>query len=143
MTTSAARRVPVREGIFTIPDAPDQLPQLRGTECPACGAKFSSKRAVCLACSHRGLRQCLLSPTGTIATFTIVRQTPPGSILQAPYAIAQVRLDDGPYAQTALVDVDLEHVRIGQPVEMTLFDVRRDDDGNQVVAYAFRPRKEA
>jgi uncharacterized OB-fold protein len=62
--------------------------------------------------------------------------------MQAPYAIAQVQLDDGPVTQTVLIDMPLEAVRVGLPVEMTLYEVRRDDEGRQVVAYAFRPRRQ-
>lgn len=118
-------------------------PRLCGTRCPSCGATYAGPRAICLGCARRGLEPHALSPTGTVWTFTIVRQQPPGSIMQAPYPIGQVALDDGPIVAAAFVDIDAGDVRIGMPVEMTLVTVRKDDDGNDVVAHAFRPRKEA
>lgn len=142
-TAGVTRRVPIREGLFTIPEDPREPPRLLGSECPACGARFASKRAICLGCAHRGLRPCELSPRGVIHTFTIVRQTPKGAVMEAPYAIGAVKLEDGPVVQTVFVQAPLEAVRVGLPVEMTLHEVRRDDEGAQVVAYAFRPRKEA
>jgi uncharacterized OB-fold protein len=54
-----------------------------------------------------------------------------------------VRLDDGPTVQTVLTGVAPDSVTVGMPVEMTLITVRQDDEGNDVVAYAFRPREEA
>lgn len=141
--TDSRKRVPLREGLFTVPDDPDEAPRLYGTVCPRCETRFAGQRAICLACAHRGLERCLLGPSGRVSTFTIVRQTPPGSVAEAPYVIAQVRLDDGPSVQTVLTGVAPETVTVGMPVEMTLFTVRQDDEGNDIVAYAFRPREEA
>ena len=136
-----AKRVPLREGLFEMPAALDELPRLIGARCPACGARFASPRVICLQCAHRGLERCALSPTGTVWTFTIVHQQPPGSVMQVPYAIAQVELDDGPIVAAAIVETPLDAVRVGLPVEMTLHTVRHDEDGNEVVAHAFRARQ--
>jgi uncharacterized OB-fold protein len=140
---SEAKRVPLREGLFEMPAAPDELPRLIGVRCPACGARFPSRRVICLQCAHRGCEPCALSPTGTVWTFTIVHQQPPGSVMQAPYAVAQVELDDGPIVAAAIVETPLDAVRVGLPVEMTLHTVRHDEDGNEVVAHAFRARQGA
>jgi uncharacterized OB-fold protein len=86
--------------------------------------------------------ECRLSPYGRVHTFTIIHQTPKGSVMEAPYAIAQVQLDDGPIVSTALAGAPLDAVRVGMRVEMALHDVKRDDAGNRVVAYVFRPRRE-
>jgi uncharacterized protein len=140
---SNAKRVPLREGLFEIPGAPGELPRLIGVRCPACGARFANPRAICLQCAHHGMERCALSPTGTLWTFTIVHQQPPGSVMQVPYAIAQVELDDGPIVAAAIVETPLDAVRVGLPVEMTLQTVRHDEDGNEVVAHAFRARQGA
>jgi len=142
-TAGPPKRVPLRDGTVELPAAPGDLPRLLGVRCPACGARFATPRVICLQCAHRGLERCTLSPTGTVWTFTIVHQQPPGSVMQVPYAIAQVELDDGPIVSAALVDTPLDTVRVGLPVEMTLLTVRRDEDGNEVVAHAFRARREA
>jgi len=135
--------VPIKEGLFVIPAQPDALPQLLGVECPACHTRFATKRVICLECGHRGMDECRLSPYGAVHTFTIIHQTPKGSVMEAPYAIAQVQLEDGPIVSTALAGAPLDTVRVGMSVEMALHDVKRDDAGNRVVAYVFRPRREA
>jgi uncharacterized OB-fold protein len=140
MTTETAGTVAVRGASFTIPSDPSALPQLRGSVCPACGARFAARRAICLGCGHRGLDETLLSPTGVVWTFTIVHQKPPGAIPEPPYAIAQVKLDDGPVVLSVITGAPLAGVRVGMPVEMTLFDTGRVDNGARVVACAFRPR---
>lgn len=135
--------VPLKEGLFVLPDTPDGHPQLLGVQCPSCHARFAAKRVVCLECGYRGMAECRLSPFGTIHTFTIIHQTPKGSVMEAPYAIAQVHLDDGPIVTTAIAGADLTSVRVGLPVEIALHEVKVDDEGRRVVAYVFRPRREA
>lgn len=135
--------VPIKEGLFVIPEQPNALPQLLGVECPACHTRFAGKRVICLECAHRGMDECRLSPYGAVHTFTIIHQTPKGSVMEAPYAIAQVHLEDGPIVSTAIDGAPLDTVRVGLRVEMALHDVKRDGDGNRVVAYVFRPRREA
>jgi uncharacterized OB-fold protein len=139
----AARTIPFREGVFTIPTEPGEAPQLYGVECPGCGARYAARREICLDCGHRGLSPRLLSPRGEVRTFTIVHQRPPGSTLEPPYAIVQVALADGPSVLSVLVDAAPAEARVGLPVEMTLVEVRRDERGDSVVAHAFRPLKEA
>jgi uncharacterized OB-fold protein len=133
--------VPFQQGVFEMPRAPGELPRLIGARCSQCGAVFARARAICLNCSHRGVDRCLLSATGAVSTFTIVRQQPPGSVMTVPYGIAQVELDGGPIVAAAIVETPLERLRVGLPVEMTLHEVRRDADGTRVVAHAFRARE--
>lgn len=137
--TDAARRVPFREGVFDLPGNPAESPRLHGVACPQCGDRFAGKRAICLSCGCRELAPCLLAATGHIATFTIVHQRPPGGVLEPPYAIVQVALDDGPHVTSVLAGEGKEAARVGLPVRMTLVEVRRDDAGNSVVAHAFTP----
>jgi len=138
--TTTGGIVPLKEGLFVLPETPDGRPQLLGVECTACRTRFAAKRVVCLECGHRGMDECRLSPFGTVHTFTIIHQTPKGSVMEAPYAIAQVHLEDGPIVSSAIADVS--GVRVGLPVEMALHDVKVDDEGRRVVAYVFRPRRE-
>jgi len=135
--------IAIRGAAFTIPASASERPQLRGTVCPACGARFPGRRAICLACGRRGLDDCLLSPFGSIWTFTIVHQKPPGAIVEPPYAIAQVKLDDGPVVLSVVTGVPLAEVRVGLPVEMALYDTGREEEGSRVYAFAFQPRGEA
>lgn len=139
----APASVPIRGAAFTIPASPTERPQLRGSECPDCHARFAGHRAICLGCGRRGLNECLLSPFGAVWTFTIVHQQPPGSIIEPPYAIVQVRLADGPTVASVLTDTPISRVRVGMSVELTLMDTGREDDGHPVVAFAFRAREEA
>lgn len=134
-----ARRVVMRGAHLRLPDDPNQPASLEGSRCPECGATFYPPRYVCLACYRHGLEAVALSPRGTIHTFTIARMTPPGALVQAPYVIAQVQLPENVIVATVLTDVEPENVRIGMPVELVVQKVTVDAEGNEVMAFKFRP----
>jgi len=144
MTTAAAGHAAAMfPAMVEMPAAPGEPPHLVGSRCPQCGSIFAAQRVVCLQCAHRGCERALLSATGDVWTFTIVHQQPPGSVMKVPYAIAQVRLDDGPIVSAPLVEVDVARVRVGLPVVMTMCAAGQDADGNTLMAHAFRPREAA
>jgi uncharacterized OB-fold protein len=132
------RVVPLREGLFRIPDSPSEKPSLIAARCPRCGEHFFPKRAICLACGHEGLDETYLTGPGKIWTFTIARETPPGSLIQAPYVVAQVRLPEKVIVGSVLTDCDVDSVRVDMPVELVLEKVKEDQEGNDVVAFKFR-----
>jgi hypothetical protein len=130
--------IPLREGIFRIPESPGEKPALIASRCPRCGEHFFPKRAICLACGQVGLEEAYLTGPGRIWTFTIARETPPGSLIQAPYVVAQVKLPEKVIVGSVLSDCDVDSVRVDMPVELVLEKVKEDQDGNDVVAFKFR-----
>ncbi len=130
---------PLREGLFRVPAAPGEPPARIASRCPECGRHFYPRRAVCLNCAHAGLDTAYLRGEGTVYTFTIARQTPPGSILQAPYALVQVLLPEGVIVGGPMTDVDVETVRCDMKVTMVLKAVRQDEEGNDLLAFMFQP----
>ena len=136
---SAKQMVPLRAGIFRLPETPDGKPVLLGSRCPSFGAHYFPKRQICIACGHEGLDEAELSGRGKVWTYTIAGQTPPGSLVEAPYALAVVELPEKVAIRTVLTDVDLDVVKVGMDVEITLAKMKEDEDGNDVVSYKFRP----
>jgi uncharacterized OB-fold protein len=132
------RVVPLREGLFRIPEGPGEKPALIGSRCARCGEHFFPTRAICLACGQVGLEQAYLTGPGKIWTFTIARMTPPGSLIEAPYVVAQVELPERVIVQSILSDCDVDSVRVDMPVELVLEKVKEDEEGNEVVAFKFR-----
>jgi uncharacterized OB-fold protein len=132
------RVVPLREGLSRIPTGPGEKPALIASRCPRCGEHFFPKRAICLACGQVGLEEAYLTGPGKIWTFTIARMTPPGSLVEAPYVVAQVELPERVIVASVLSDCDVESVRVDMPVELVLEKVKADEEGNDVVAFKFR-----
>ncbi|HUS82553.1 MAG TPA: Zn-ribbon domain-containing OB-fold protein [Dehalococcoidia bacterium] len=136
---STKRMVPLREGIFRLPNTPEGKPVLVGSRCPKCGAHYFPRRQICIACGQNGLDEADLSTRGKVWTYTIAGQTPPGSLVEAPYALAVVELPEKVAVRTVLTDVDLDAVKVGMDVEITLAKMKEDEDGNDVMSYKFKP----
>jgi uncharacterized OB-fold protein len=133
------RMVPLREGIFRLPSAPGEEPAIIGSRCQNCGDHFFPKRNICLNCGQEEIEETDLSRRGKIWTYTVARQTPPGSLMQAPYVIAVVQLAEGTMVQAVLSDCDLEAVQIGMEVEMVLEKMGTSAEGNDLMAFKFKP----
>ena len=54
-----------------------------------------------------------------------------------PYGVGYVELGDEVRVETRLTET--EGLRIGMDMELVLVPFRTDDDGNEVVTFAFRP----
>ena len=82
-----------------------------------------------------------LSGSGTVYSYSIVRQPPDGYEDQAPYILALVKLAEGPMVMAQLTDCDAEQVAIDMPVEMVTRRLRDlGPDGLIVYGYKFRSR---
>ena len=132
------RMVPLREGIFRLPSGPDGEPALIGSRCQNCGDHFFPKRHICLSCGQEGIQETPLGRRGKIWTYTVARQTPPGSLMQAPYVIVVVQLAEGAMVQAVLADCDPEAVDVGMEVEMVLEKMGTSAEGNDLMAFKFK-----
>ena len=70
------KRIPVKEGLFTMPSSPDEKPRLIASECPSCGEVLFPKRKICTNCQEEKLREITLSQRGKIYSFSVVMQRP-------------------------------------------------------------------
>lgn len=132
------KMVPLKGGLFRLPDSRDGRPVLIGSRCPTCGTHFFPKRAVCLNCYREGLGDADLSGRGKLLTYTVARQTPPGSLIEAPYIIAVVELPET-VAVESVLRADLDAVKVGMDVEIVLARMKEDDEGNDVMSFMFEP----
>ncbi len=108
---------------------------LVGSRCPTCGAHFFPARQVCSRCLS-DLETVALSGRGTIYTYTVIHQGPPG--FQAPYLLAYVDLPEG-VRVLGQVEGPPEQARIGSEVELVLVPQGQDQEGREVVGFRFRP----
>ncbi len=117
-------------------------PYLVGQRCAACGAVYLGTRRACSKCTGRGpFTEVPLSRTGTVWVWSIVHQSMPG--VQVPYVVGVVDLPEGVAVRCNLLDVepDPAKLRFGMPVEMTTGVSQQDREGNDVVAFYFRPAR--
>ncbi len=109
-------------------------------KCGHCGAVYLGRRVACSKCYATGpFHEIRLSDRGTLWVYSIVHQSAPG--IPTPYVAAIVDLPEGASVRCTLVDVEPqpEKLQFGMPVEMVTKKVREDKEGNDVIAFFFRP----
>ena len=117
-------------------------PYLAGQRCGGCGAVYLGQRIACAKCLGRGpFTEVPLSKTGELYVWSIVYQSLPG--VPVPYVVGVVDLPEGVSVRCNLIDVepDPKALCFGMKVEMTTGVSQQDKEGNDVVAFYFRPTR--
>lgn len=124
---------------------PEENPQLIGSQCGACGATVFPKQDHCPRCSAAGMSELLLPRQGTLVAWT-TQGFPPGPPYAGPtgkdfvpFGVGLVQLDDVIRVEGRLTEGDPEKLQFGMDVELTMIPFTTDDEGNEVVTFAFRP----
>jgi uncharacterized OB-fold protein len=125
---------------------PDEPPQLIGSRCQRCGATTFPKQDRCPRCSAAEMSELLLPRRGTVVAWTTQGFLPhPGfaggqtADTFAPFAVGLVQLGDVVKVEGRLTKTDPDNVRFGMEVEVTMFPFFVDEDGSEVMAFAFAP----
>lgn len=123
-----------------IPKDSSEKPYLQGSRCKQCGATYLGTRMACSKCFSTDLMDDIhLSDTGELHVFSIVHQSAPG--VPTPYIAAIVDLPEGVSVRCNIngVDADPKNLKFGMPVRMVTEKIRTDREGNDVIAFSFRP----
>jgi uncharacterized OB-fold protein len=140
--TTAARRTPVADGLFTEVDGDVRL---LGSQCEACGVITFPRQASCPRCTSLDVRDRPLGRRGTLWSWTIqcfAPKSPPYAVAAGdafePYGVGYVELPGEVRVEARLTESDPARLRIGMPMELSLIPAPgREADG--VVTYAFEP----
>ena len=128
-------RVPVREGLFE--DAPQ--PRLLGGRCRDCGGHHFPRHDTCPYCAAAAVEPVTLSDTGRLWAHTAVTAAPPGYLGAVPYGFGVVELPEGVRVVTRLTEADPAALVTGAPMRLVVVPLHVDDEGREVVTYAFAP----
>lgn len=85
--------------------------------CDACDATQCYPRSFCIACEANEPPFVEASGHATIVSFSVVHRAPHPAFA-APYAVALVRLDEGPVLLTNIVTDDLDALACDQRVQL-------------------------
>ena len=135
--TAEKKEIPIVP-ILRLPEG--EQPYLAGSKCSECGTVFLGDRMACSRClSTEPLEHIRLSDRGELHVFSIVHQSVPG--VPVPYVAAIVDLPEGVSVRCNIVGVepDPKNLEFGMPVQMFTEKVHTDRDGNDVIAFKFRP----
>ncbi len=104
---------------FTSKNYADYLAEgkIRGSKCAKCGTLHLPPRPVCPGCGGSEMTWEDVSGDGVIRAFTVVHVPLSTMVGRSPYAVAVVKLDDGPSVTGLLLEVDEgETLSVGERV---------------------------
>ena len=136
--------VVVAEGVFTWPS---DAPQLIGSYFPDSGVITFPAAGSCPKTSSTNEQRVLLPRRGTLWSWTIqgfLPKNPPYAGRESakefvPYGVGYVRLGDQVIVESRLTVNDPAQLEIGMDVELVVIPFAQDDQGRQILTYAFAP----
>lgn len=138
------QQIPVAAGLFTDSAAG---PRLLGSKCTQCGVMTFPVQHGCPRCTSEEMEETPFERRGTLWTFTtqgFPPKSPPYAIEVTPetfepYAVGYVEFPGQAKVEGRLLESDPAKLRIGMEMETVVVPFMTDDDGNEVMTYAFRP----
>lgn len=137
-----SKRMPVRNGLWTDPASSGAEPRLIASQCRSCGELFFPKKenGLCGYCQSNELEEVELSGRGEVYSYTVVTQRPSEFYKgEVPYVLGFVELPEGIRIETLFTGCDPGALHLGMDVEMVIERLHQDENGNDVMAYKFRP----
>jgi uncharacterized OB-fold protein len=136
---------PIAEGLFTWPAAE---PQLIGARCDDCGAHTFPAQSDCPRCASTSMLEVMLPRTGSLWTWTIQGFRPKSPPYKGddtvdtfqPFGVGYVDLGEL-LVETRLTENEPDRLEIGAELELVLIPLYREEDGTEVLTYAFRPQE--
>lgn len=137
---------PVAEGLF---EWPSEETRVQASRCGACAFITFPALDACPSCGSDTVTPTLLSRHGTLWTWTRQRFQPknPPYIGRepakefVPYGVGFIELPEGRIEARIAGPIEQE-LRIGMAMELTVVPFATDEDGTEVLTYAFRPTEE-
>jgi uncharacterized OB-fold protein len=125
---------------------PDDAPQLIGSRCDDCGATTFPVQPRCPRCGHAAMSELKLPRRGTLVAWT-TQEFPPvvpyagdetGEHFE-PFGVGLVQLGDVVRVESRLTEREPDKLRFGMDVELRIVPFYVDDDGDEVMTFAFAP----
>jgi len=99
--------------------------ELRIQFCTDCQKHFFYPRIFCPTCLSDAVEWRTVSGKGTLLTYVLAARPAPGFENELPYAIAIVKLEEGPHLMTNIVNTELTPANLpaGMAVEVVFEDI--------------------
>lgn len=137
------KQIPIVQGLFTWPSTE---PQLIASRCKKCGTVSFPKSPVCRNPKCKGeadLEETLLARRGKLLTYTLICYPPPPPFVASepfvPFPIGAVQFPEGIAILGQMTGCEYEKLKIGMEIEMVVDKFFKDEQGNEVVGWKFRP----
>lgn len=133
---------PIEDHVLTWPA---EEPQLVGSRCDDCGMVTFPAQGSCPRCGSTAMAEHLLARRGTLWAWTTQSFPPPPPYAGptgtdfVPFGVGYVELGGEVKVEARLTENDPEKLAHGMEVELVVVPFRTDDDGTEVVTFAFAP----
>jgi uncharacterized OB-fold protein len=125
---------------------PDPNPELIGSRCDHCGATTFPVQSRCPRCSRADMSDLRLPRRGTLVAWTTQAFVPvlpwAGDETGAsfvPFGVGLVQLGDVVRVEARLTEHDPAKLEFGMDVELTFVPFYTDENGDEVLTFAFAP----
>lgn len=142
-----ARYSPIACELFREAEGPAGI-ELLGSRCRQCGEHYFPLQSGCARCSAEDLEVVGLGDRGVLWTWTVqqLMPKPPYRTDETPetfrpFGVGYVEMPSGVKVEARLVLEEGKPPNIGDPMELCTLPLRAGDDGEQIVAFAFRPQQ--
>jgi uncharacterized OB-fold protein len=137
VASSEKKTIPLQEGLFS--QGSDGKYHLIASRCNSCKRTFFPKRKYCGKCGSPEVEIITLSDRGKVFSFTQVDRKSAYTIIEPPYIEAEVEMPEGISVFTVLDKCDPATVKFGMEVEVYVDKVKQDEQGNDIIAFKFKP----
>ena len=129
----------LNQDMFVQPLDPEN-PVLQGSLCRSCRKVSFPRKTICPGClSKESMEEVALSRQGELYSFSVAHVAPEG--FKAPYAFGLVVLPEGLRLFSILQDCEPfdEVLKIGLQLQLDLGAIVKNEDGEDVFSYVFKP----
>lgn len=119
---------------------PSDEPELLGSRCEACGATTFPAQSRCPRGDRGTMTEVRLPRRGTLVSWTTQGFPPVVPFAgEVPFGVGLVQLGDVVRVESRLATADPEELDFGMEVELTVVPFATDEDGDEIVTFAFQP----
>jgi uncharacterized OB-fold protein len=119
---------------------------LFGSRCEVCGFVWFPAQDSCARCASTEMARRLLPRRGRLGAWTIQDFPPPSPPYAGPtgrefvpFGVGYVELAGEVKVESRLTVADPDALQAGMEMELVVVPFRTNDDGDEVVTFAFRP----
>jgi uncharacterized OB-fold protein len=135
---------PIADKLFTWPA---EEPQLIGSRCDDCGAQTFPAQPYCPRCTSTAMAEVLLPRTGFLWTWTIQGFRPKSPPYMGddtvetfePFGVGYIDLQGQLMVEARLTENEPDQLAVGAEMELVVVPLYHENDGTEVLTYAFRP----